>query len=186
MDPIVIYNSQDTSRNFPAQCPQDGSVTFLNWNVDDRSAYLGPPPSVFPIVCCTVMASGSPSPNLVGLVVNPVSWAAANAIITEFDNQKDLQSIGLWGGWIAGQAVQGPLVEMFKQAVFTTNSLSAAAKINLALTFPLLDTYAASNPQAVALYWATLKSTPPVWLDQSTITYVEGLAHIYNIPLVLS
>lgn len=185
MNPIVIYSTNDTSRNFPAQCPQDGSVSFVNWAQDDLTTYLGPPPSIFPTVCITVMASGSPSQNLVGLISNPASWSFAESLVGKFDNQSDLSGISLWGAFVAGSQVQGPLIEMFKQAIFTTNSLSAPAKLNLALTFPLLSQYAATNPQAVALYWGTLKSSPPDWLDAPTIAYTEGLAQIYSIPLVI-
>lgn len=184
LNPVVLFSSNDTSRNFPAQCPQDGSVSFLDWSKDDLSVYLGPPPSVFPTVCLSVMASGAINPTQVGLVVNPVNWSQVAAIAAESDNQADLQSISLWGAYKAGQAVTGPLIDLFKAAIFTASQINVEARIQLPLTFPLLDAYATANPDAVRLYWGTLKASPPAWLDATAIAYVEGAASLYSIPLV--
>lgn len=185
MNPIVLYSSNDTSRNFLSQCPQDNSVTFYDWAKDDLSTYLGPPPSQFPTVCMTVMASGSPIASQVGLLVNPASWADADAVATEPDNQSVLSAISVWGAYSGGQAVVGPLLEPFKAAIFGSTSLNTGALLNIPLLFPLLDQYATTVPGAVATYWATLKANAPGWLDAPTIALVEGLAQLYSIPLTV-
>lgn len=183
MKPIVIFNSQDTSRNFPAQCPQDGSVDFLDWNTSDLSTYLGPPLSVYPSVCCSVNASGATSGIYVGLVVLPASWEAANAIITASDNQSQLTSVAVWGANKAGASVTGPLVDQFESAVFTSPSITDVARTQYLALIPLLVRHI-DNPGAIALYWATFKNSSPPWTTPDEIAFVEATAAVYKVPLV--
>lgn len=178
---VVLYSSNDTSRNFPAQVPPSAGATIINWATDDLSQYFGPSPSEFPSVICSVMVGGIASPSMVGLIDNPADWNAAAKIVDASDNQDQLTSISPWGSSVAGAPTAGPLKTLFNQdVVLTKNGLNPQAQQQLPLILPIL-----SDSKLGPTYWGNLKSNPPDWLDSFTIDYVENLSKIYAIPILI-
>lgn len=177
--PILIYNSQDTSRNFPALIPPGTQVTLLDWSTADLSTYNGPPPSSFPVAVLVVNLNGVPSPTMVGLLNNPANWSVVQAAMAASDNTNLLTSIIAYGSYEAGSPIDGPLVDLFNQTViFDNNGLSPLALQQIPLLTPIL-----ANPDLGPTYWASLLKDPPSWLDAFTISYIENLSQTYQIPL---
>lgn len=180
---FCLFSQNDTSRDFPGLGPQDGSVTYLDCSNGIPAEYAGPTGPSFPTLCLPVTVAGVASPTQVGILVSPPDWDTVLKVANAQDNSDLLTSIGTYGAFQNGNAITGPVLDPFKNAVFTGGVLSAEARTMLSLTFPLLDQYALSNSPACALYWANLKMSAPEWLTKDVIVYVEGLAKLYNIPI---
>lgn len=176
---VVLFSSNDLSRNFPALVPVNVGAIFYDVSKDDLTSYGGPSWSSLPSVMITVNASGFPSPTMCGLVVNPSDWATVQAAINSPDNTSLLQSIVPYGSYSAGTPIEGPLTDLFNQTViFDDNGLSPLALQQIPLLTPIL-----ANPTVGPTYWASLLKDPPSWLDAFTISYIENLSQTYQIPL---
>lgn len=185
MKTVVLFTSHDTSRDFPNQCPQDGSVILLDWYESDLSDYLGPPPSQFPVAVISVNVGGVSSPNMVGMIF-PTGWDDVVAAASSPDNSDFLHNIVRWGTYKSGQFIGDvPDLTGFEEAVINSADLSVAAK--LSLNFDLITRYA-EQPPLLKGYWKLWKSQSDnpsfAWLDKQTVAVVEQYAQDFNIPLI--
>lgn len=189
----VLYSSfEANSRDFIKQIPADSGAILIDWADQSQHAnYFGPGPSQFPVVCMTVMVNGVASDTLVGMFT-PSDWSSVVKVAVGIDqgsgadNQSYLSSIGLWQAYSAGQALQGPLVDLFAETVLLKSaSLSPDAKVNVPLLILLFRSYASTQPALIQQYWNLLKTNkPPAWLDPQTIGFIESVCALYNIPLL--
>ena len=65
-------------------------------------------------------------------------------------------------------------IEGFKAAVY--KSISGVPRLELVKLFPLLDSYAISNPGLVSSFWEEMKIQDYTWLTPEIIKQVEGIA----------
>lgn len=77
----------------------------------------------------------------------------------------------------------GPNIKAFETAIWGDVTLTMEAKVNLANTFPLLESNL-NNPPAIQGYWAYLVANAPAWLTSAVQTTVLNYASLYDIPLI--
>lgn len=177
---IVLYNGLDQTNLdwVNTYVPTGSGIPVVNWYGDDLFSYLGSPPSVFPSILMTVNSTAYPSPQAVGLLVQPPDWDTVVNVASSNPNDEYLTSITLWGDYQFGQLL--PPVLQFQNAVFLDTTLSLGAQVFLPAIFPLL-TANVRNVPALQAYWLRLQASGQV--NAGDITTIEGYASIYNIPL---
>ena len=182
--PIIIFSSHDTSRDFPSQCPSDGSVTFLDWYDEiSRSSYMGSPPPSFPAACVFMTSAGVTSTNMVG-IVHPTTWQDVQDAMSAEDNSSMLSGICKWGTYQGGSYIGDQMdIASFEGSLFNDPNIAIPVKLNLPLTYPLIERYATTDPTACQQYWGLLKEASG-WLDANSATIIEQYAVEFNIPIL--
>ena len=108
---------------------------------------------------------------------------------TSSGNQTFLNNAAASFDWVAVSTIPSNIPEppssnpaAFMAAVWADETLSAAAKVEIANIYPLLVTNIA-NGGVITQYWTYLVASVPSWLDSGTQTIILGYATTYGIPL---